>query len=134
MTAAKTRAALAIAMAVGLGGMALSTGASAQFAPPPPGFAPPPPPRFAPPPPPPGYAPRYGAPRYGAPRYAAPRYGYRRGWSRGAAAAGVVGALALGALAAGAFAQPAPPVACHIERERYWNGQRWRWRDVEVCP
>ena len=52
----------------------------------------------------------------------------------GRAAAGVVGALALGALAAGALAQPAPPVACHIERERYWNGARWRWRDVEVCP
>ena len=64
--------------------------------------------------------------------YGGARYGYRggRGWNRGG--------LALGAIAAGAMTQPAPaPVyedACHIERQRYWNGYRWRIRDVEVCP
>ena len=80
----------------------------------------------------------YGGARYG---YGGARYGYRggRGWNRGgAAAAGIIGGLALGAIAAGAMAQPAPaPVyedACHIERQRYWNGYRWRIRDVEVCP
>lgn len=72
-------------------------------------------------------------------------------------AAGVVGGLALGAIIAGsANAEPryyeeppayyAPPrrayyggpayvegPVCHVERERFWDGYRWRHRRVEVC-
>lgn len=65
-----------------------------------------------------------------------------------AVGAGVVGGLALGAVIGSALAGPryyepapvyvAPPAyvegpVCHIERERFWDGYRWRHRRVEVC-
>jgi hypothetical protein len=76
-------------------------------------------------------------------------YGHYRGgggWGRGgAAAAGVIGGLALGALAAGAMSGPPAYPAygpgyypayggyCTIQRERYWDGWRWRVHRVRVC-
>lgn len=75
-------------------------------------------------------------------------------------AAGVVGGLAAGAIIGSAIAGPrayevpppayyAPPPprrvyvepeaeyyegpACHIERQRFWDGYGWRHRRVEVC-
>ncbi|MCW5688207.1 MAG: hypothetical protein KIT76_06645 [Pseudolabrys sp.] len=73
-------------------------------------------------------------------------------------AAGVVGGLAAGAIIGSAIAgprayevpppgyyepapvyvEPAPRYyyegpACHIERQRIWDGYRWRHRRVEVC-
>lgn len=84
---------------------------------------------------------RYGGGGYG--RY----HGGGGGWGRGgAAAAGVIGGLALGALAAGAMAPPPPAYPaygpgyypayggyCTIQRERYWDGWRWRVHRVRVC-
>jgi hypothetical protein len=69
----------------------------------------------------------------------------RRG---GAVAAGVIGGIAAGAIIGGALANPhyygpgpvyvapAPVVvepACHVRRERFWDGYAWRVRTVEVC-
>lgn len=72
----------------------------------------------------------------------------------GAVAAGVIGGVALGAILGGALAGPryyepapvyvAPPPrrriyveeygpACHVERERFWDGYGWRSRRVEIC-
>ena len=64
----------------------------------------------------------------------------------GAVAAGVAGGLIGGALLGGAIAasRPAPvyaapaPVyveepACHMARERFWDGYGWRFRRVQVC-
>ncbi|HZL30252.1 MAG TPA: hypothetical protein VFC54_04225 [Pseudolabrys sp.] len=67
-------------------------------------------------------------------------------------AAGVVGGLAAGAIIGSAlagprYAEPAPPPvyyapepayvaeepACHVERQRFWDGYSWRHRRVEVC-
>ena len=74
-------------------------------------------------------------------------------------AAGVVGGLAAGAIIGSAIAgprayevpppayygpapapvyvEPAPEYyegpACHIERQRFWDGYSWRHRRVEVC-
>jgi hypothetical protein len=77
-----------------------------------------------------------------------------------AVGAGVVGGLAIGAILGSAIANgqpryvepepvyevPPPPrvyyadppeyvegPVCHIERQRVWNGYRWRHRRVEVC-
>jgi hypothetical protein len=79
-----------------------------------------------------------------------------------AVGAGVVGGLAIGAILGSAIANgqpayadpapvydapPPPPPrvyraeppeyvegrACHIERERFWDGYNWRHRRVEVC-
>ena len=62
----------------------------------------------------------------------------------GAVAAGIIGGLAVGALlgsqARGGhvhYYEPAPRYyyrsRCHWERERYWNGYRWRSHSVRVC-
>jgi MFS family permease len=71
----------------------------------------------------------------------------------GAVAAGIIGGLAAGAIIGGAIANsyPPPPVyyapapaygpppayyaepACHVERQRVWDGYAWRVRRVEVC-
>ena len=66
--------------------------------------------------------------------------GYRRGPDGGEIAAGVVGGLALGAVAAGAAQQQryAEPVysedgECTIQRQRVWDGERYRTRRVRVC-
>lgn len=72
-----------------------------------------------------------------------------------AVGAGVVGGLAIGAILGSAiangsprYAEPepiyeSPPSAvyyndadapiCHTERRRFWNGQRWQHRRVEIC-
>ncbi len=76
-----------------------------------------------------------------------------------AVGAGVVGGLAIGAILGSAIANGQPRYAepervyevppprvyyedqpeyvegpvCHIERQRIWNGYRWRHRRVEVC-
>jgi hypothetical protein len=60
----------------------------------------------------------------------------------GAAVAGGIigGAIVGGAIAASrpAYAGPvyveeAPPPACRLVRERFWDGYGWRFRRVEVC-
>jgi len=70
-----------------------------------------------------------------------------------AVGAGVVGGLAVGAIIGSAIAngqpryvEPAPAYApppervyveegpaCHLERQRFWDGYGWRSRRVEVC-
>jgi hypothetical protein len=66
----------------------------------------------------------------------------------GAVAAGILGGLAAGAIIGSAVAAPPPPPpprvyyapepvyvepACHVRRERYWDGYAWRSRRVEIC-
>jgi hypothetical protein len=73
-------------------------------------------------------------------------------WRGGAVAAGVIGGIAAGALIAGAAANPyygpgyyggPAPVyyggpgyygpRCYWERQRFWDGWGWRFRNVRVC-
>lgn len=64
----------------------------------------------------------------------------------GRVAAGIIGGLAAGALIAGAANAYGPRYgygpyyygayagpACHIRRERVWDGYGWHWRRVRVC-
>jgi hypothetical protein len=64
----------------------------------------------------------------------------------GEIAAGVVGGLLGGALLGGALARPAPPPVyypappayvddsdCRMVRQRFWDGDEWRMRWVQVC-
>lgn len=63
----------------------------------------------------------------------------------GAIAAGVGLGILGGAIAGAAIANSAPPAyaapapvyveepACHLVRERFWDGYAWRFRRVQVC-
>ncbi|MBR1123010.1 hypothetical protein JQ628_15900 [Bradyrhizobium lablabi] len=65
-----------------------------------------------------------------------------RGVAAGVAAGLIGGAIIGGAIASSrpAYAAPAPVYvdegpypACHMVRERFWDGYAWRFRRVEVC-
>jgi hypothetical protein len=64
----------------------------------------------------------------------------QRGVAAGVAAGLITGAIVGGTIAANrpAYGGPvyyddAPPPACRLVRERFWDGYGWRFRRVEVC-
>ena len=64
----------------------------------------------------------------------------QRGVAAGVAAGLIGGAIVGGAIASSrpayggpVYVEDAPPPACHLARERFWDGYGWRFRRVEVC-
>ena len=64
----------------------------------------------------------------------------QRGVAAGVAAGLIGGAIIGGAIAssrpaygAPVYVEEAPYPACHMVRERFWDGYAWRFRRVEVC-
>ena len=64
----------------------------------------------------------------------------QRGVAAGVAAGLIGGAIVGGAIASSrpayggpVYVEEAPPPACRMVRERFWDGYEWRFRRVEVC-
>ena len=64
----------------------------------------------------------------------------QRGVGAGIAAGLIGGAIVGGAIASSrpayggpVYVEEAPPPACRLVRERFWDGYEWRYRRVEVC-
>ena len=62
------------------------------------------------------------------------------GVGAGIAAGLIGGAIVGGAIASSrpayggpVYVEEAPPPACRMVRERFWDGYEWRFRRVEVC-
>jgi len=64
----------------------------------------------------------------------------QRGVAAGVAAGLIGGAIVGGAIASSrpayggpVYVEEAPPPACRMVRERFWDGYGWAYRRVEVC-